>query len=446
MKRLFIPVCLVVVLSLCACGSKTQPAPTAVPTAVLTEVPAEVPTEIPTEVPTEASPETDAAADAEPKADTGPDDFDPSDSDSVLRYYDAHGEGMYGSYAFQQLDTNGKKVWTAPLAGIKEFKVPETFLNAKGGIRAGGGEELYLGTGVVNMDVFYLPYPKADYDAFLARVADFSKIQDPTDEDIQNYVEMVRDYNNNAYHLFAVMGIGGNGTLDDLKAVLKENFMKNDFTEEDVDQLFETSEFFEEGSAEDYNFFLIKRGYGSAFFTESQEEYREEYDALYDAAESYAANFTFMRPLALAQMVSEGTGLEFETKDLKDNPVSSSDLFSSHKVTMLNIWETTCSSCMSEMPDIKKLAGEFEEKGGQIVGLVYDATEEDLIQEAKEIADDLDLNFVNLLPTQEMRDFFKAQAFPTTYFFNEKGEVIGEPIVGAAVEDYAVRMNEYLAK
>jgi thiol-disulfide isomerase/thioredoxin len=242
------------------------------------------------------------------------------------------------------------------------------------------------------------------------------------------------------------MGVGGNGTLDDLKAVLKENFMKNDFTEEDVDQLFAASEFFEAGSAEDYNFFLIKRGYGSAFFTESQEEYREEYDALYDAAESYAANFTFMRPLALAQMVSEGTGLEFETKDLKDNSISSSDLFGSHKVTMLNIWETTCSSCMSEMPDIKKLAGEFEEKGGQIIGLVYDATEEDLIQEAKEIADDLDLNFVNLLPTQEMRDFFKAQAFPTTYFFNEKGEVIGEPIVGAAVEDYAVRMNEYLAK
>ena len=98
------------------------------------------------------------------------------------------------------------------------------------------------------------------------------------------------------------------------------------------------------------------------------------------------------------------------------------------------------------MPEIKKLAKEFETNGGQIVGLVYDATEDDLIQEAKEIADDLDLNFVNLLPTQEMLDFFKAQAFPTTYFFNEKGEVIGNPVVGANIEEYPVIMNELLGK
>ena len=51
-----------------------------------------------------------------------------------------------------------------------------------------------------------------------------------------------------------------------------------------------------------------------------------------------------------------------------------------------------------------------------------------------------------LLPTEEMKDFFKAQAFPTTYFFNEKGEVIGEPIVGAAVEQYSAVMNELLGK
>ena len=43
-------------------------------------------------------------------------------------------------------------------------------------------------------------------------------------------------------------------------------------------------------------------------------------------------------------------------------------------------------------------------------------------------------------------EFYKAQAFPTTYFFNEKGEVIGEPIVGAATNDYASLMNEYLGK
>ena len=442
MKKTFGIIIILLLLSLCACGPKTQPAPTEAPTAV----PTEVPTEVPAETAPETNTETDAGPAAEPEEKAVPDSYDPSDPDSVLRYYDARGEEMYGSYAFQQLDTEGKTVWTAPLAGIKEFKVPEAFLNAKGNIRAGGGEELYLGTGLVNLDVVYLPYQKADFTAFLKKIAEYSKIQDPTDEDIQNYVEMVQEYNNNAYHLFAIMGIGNNGTLEDLKALLKEHFLRNDLTEEAIDQLFEASEFIEAGSAEDYNFYMIKRGYGSAFFEESQEEYREEFDALYDAAESYTANFTFMRPLALAQMVAEGTGLKFETKDLKDNPVNSGDLFSSHKVTMLNIWETTCSSCMTEMPELKKMAKEFEANGGQLVGLVYDAMEDDLIREAKEIADDLDLNFVNLLPTQEMKDFFKAQAFPTTYFFNEKGEVIGNPVVGANTDEYTAIMNELLGK
>ncbi len=425
MKKILGIVILLLLLSLCACGPKTQPAPTAAPTAAPTEAPAEAPAE-----------------EAEPEEET----FDPNSPKSVLNYYGARGSEIYGSYAFMQLDTEGKKTWTAPLAGIKEFKVPEAFLNAKGGVRASGGEELYLGTGLVNIDFVYLPREEAEFDVFLEKIAEFSKIQDPTQEDIQNYVALIRDYNNNIYHLFAIMGVGNNGTLDDLKALLKEHFMRNDLTEEDIEQLFDASEFIEAGSAEDYNFYMIKRGFGSAFFEESQEAYKEEYDALYDAAASYIPNFTFMRPLALAEMVAEGTGLQFETKDLKDNPVSSGDLFGSHKVTMLNIWETTCSSCMSEMPDIKRLAREFEKNGGQVVGLVYDAMEDDLIQEAKEIADDLELNFVNLLPTQEMKDFFKVQAFPTTYFFNEKGEVIGEPLVGVATDDCARLMNEYLGK
>ena len=111
-----------VVLSLCACGAKTQPAQTAAPTAAPTEAPA-------AETPSEAEPEEKA--------------MDPNNPGSVLNYYAARGSEMYGSYAFMQLDTEGKKTWTAPLAGIQEFKVPDTFLNAQGGVRASGGKESF---------------------------------------------------------------------------------------------------------------------------------------------------------------------------------------------------------------------------------------------------------------------------------------------------------------
>ena len=105
MKRLVILVYIMIVLSLCACGAKPPPTPTAEPTAA--------PTEAPTETPAEAEPEEESV----------PDTFDPSNPGSVLNYYGARGSEMYGSYTFVQLDTEGKKTWTAPLAGIQEFKV-----------------------------------------------------------------------------------------------------------------------------------------------------------------------------------------------------------------------------------------------------------------------------------------------------------------------------------
>ena len=424
MKRLYILVSVMVVLSLCACGAKTQPTPTAAPTAAPTEAPA-------AETPAEAEPEEKA--------------MDPNNPGSVLNYYAARGSEMYGSYAFMQLDTEGKKTWTAPLAGIQEFKVPDTFLNAKGGVRASGGKELFYGTGIVSLDVAYLPFTETEYDAYVDWIGEFIKAhENPTDEDKIEYAKKVDEYNSNAYHLFSVLGIDNNGTAEDLKTALEQNFRKQGAPDNKLREYLNKIEIFEAGGAENYKFYLMRYERKSADFKKTQADYREEYDALFDAVDSYAANFTFMRPLALAQLVAEGTGLTFETKDLNDNTVIGSELFASHKATMLNIWSTTCSACMSEMPDIKKMAEEFESKGGQVVGLVYDAMDEDLILDAKEIGEDLGLDFVNLLPTQEMRDFFKVQAFPTTYFFNEKGEVVGDPCIGVGPDICAARLNEML--
>ena len=141
-------------LCLCACSTKTQPAPTAAPTAVPTEA-------APTEEPAKEEP----AAETNPETEAIPESYDPEKFSSVYDYYDARGENIFGSYAFIQLDTEGKKTWTAPMAGVQEFKVPDTFLEAKGGIRASGGKELFNGSGVVTLDVMYLPFTEAEYDA-----------------------------------------------------------------------------------------------------------------------------------------------------------------------------------------------------------------------------------------------------------------------------------------
>lgn len=114
-------------------------------------------------------------------------------------------------------------------------------------------------------------------------------------------------------------------------------------------------------------------------------------------------------------------------------------------MTMLNIWATTCSACISEMPNLIKLNKEFEKKGGQIVGLVFDAVEDDLIREAKDIVTDLNIDFLTLLPNDSLRKQFDAMSYPITYFINQKGEIIGEPIMGARVAGYREMMEKYLS-
>lgn len=65
---------------------------------------------------------------------------------------------------------------------------------------------------------------------------------------------------------------------------------------------------------------------------------------------------------------AEGADVAFETTDLDGNPVNSAQLFSQNKITMINIWATTCGPCIEEMPELEKMNQEFQKKGGAIVG------------------------------------------------------------------------------
>ena len=445
MKKFFALLIIVVfMLSLSACGSKPQPTPTAAPTAAPTEEPAE-PTAEPTTAPAEPTSEP------EEKSETAA-DYDPNDMGSVFDYYDNRGERMFDSYAFSQLDTTGKKVWTAPFVGIEEFQVPDAFLNAKGGVRASGGME--EDKGMVTMSVKYLAETEEDYNNYIDQLS--AVIRDihengQNEENTQKYQDAVEEYNSHATTLFVVLGMpNGSGEAED-KAAYQKYFEDHaewyDFTEEEMKEFYDKLVFYPAGSVDNYNFYLVQGNLPDDHSIEEDDEvYKEEYKALYDNIGEYISLFKFMKPLGLAKTIEAGTGFTFETTDVFGNPVKSAELFSSHKLTMLNIWETTCGACISEMPELINLSKEFEDKGVQIVGLVYDATTEDLIAEAKDIVEDLSIPYTNLVPTDEMLETVKVQAFPTTYFLNEKGEFVGEPISGALFKLYRQQAEQLLGE
>ena len=148
-------------------------------------------------------------------------------------------------------------------------------------------------------------------------------------------------------------------------------------------------------------------------------------------------------------LAAEGAESSFETTDLAGNAVSSADIFSAHKLTMINIWGTYCGPCVNEMPDLEELNGRLAEKDCAIIGVVCDVRgsgDTKTIGIAKDIVSQTGVTYLNLLPWETFWDTFPAEFIPTTYFIDAQGNILGEPAVGArGADDYEALVDEILA-
>jgi len=144
----------------------------------------------------------------------------------------------------------------------------------------------------------------------------------------------------------------------------------------------------------------------------------------------------------------EGADVKFETTDLDGNPIDSAQLFSQNKVTMVNIWATTCGPCIEEMPELEEMNKEFQKEGGAIVGLVDDVPVDNnaYLKEAQSIVKDTGVTYVNLRAWDGYEEVLSSVGTPTTYFVDSQGKLIGDPILGANVEKYKEKMEEYLSQ
>ena len=351
-------------------------------------------------------------------------------------------EIMFESESYITLDTKGKKIWRAPFAGIAEFKVPDEWINAKGGIRAINGTELEEGKGIVELGVNYIVSDEPAYHQLTKLINEAWDGENDYDPD-----ELYDKWGSLLTNLFTIYGISENRDEAGLKTALKDLYVEMGYDAETAQAVIDQMSLIKLGSAEDFNFFLSQNSDEDRSALENaDEDYIKEFEAFSSDPGKYAPNFTFARPMGLTEIVEAGTGISFKTKDIEGNEVDTADLFGSHKVTMVNIWSTTCGFCIGELPELIKMNKDFEAKGAQIVGLVYDATDDYTTEEAKDIVDDLGVDYTTLMPTDEIKELFKVQAFPCTYFVNEKGEILGEPIFGAALSEFPAMVDKYLAE
>ena len=137
-----------------------------------------------------------------------------------------------------------------------------------------------------------------------------------------------------------------------------------------------------------------------------------------------------------------GTVGTFKTQDTAGNEVTNA-VFAEADVTMLNVWATFCGYCIEEMPTLTKLNGEFADRGFQILGLVGDVgdgkggfTDGDRA-ESQTIMDKAGAEFPTLMPSLELIRSVLNQVpgYPTTFFVDSEGKLLGEPVVGARGEN-----------
>ena len=143
-----------------------------------------------------------------------------------------------------------------------------------------------------------------------------------------------------------------------------------------------------------------------------------------------------------------GTAVHFDSvSDINGNTYSSEQIFSANKVTMVNVWATTCTACIDEMPDLEKLNHEIEPQDMEIVGVVSDITsldQKEPVKEAEDIIDTTGITFKTLLSWGN-GDILNTAVTPITYFVDSQGKTIGDPVVGAqSVDNYKTALMKAL--
>lgn len=147
---------------------------------------------------------------------------------------------------------------------------------------------------------------------------------------------------------------------------------------------------------------------------------------------------TPIRPYGTAAMTAIAP---FTTTDLQGETVTE-EIFSRAKLTMVNVWGTYCTPCISEMPSLGKLAQEADPAEFQLVGILADVVEtagpEDATwAKAISLVEETGAAYTHLTQSQSL--YYAAlqgvSAIPTTYFVNAQGELVGDPVVGSQSEE-----------
>ena len=306
------------------------------------------------------------------------------------------------------LDFNG--------AGISLY-VPDSYMQTKGMLYPSIGEELGYNTGWYYLDMDYFAMSEDEYNAIIDK-------DDFTEEDHNLLFS-------NMANIFSMYTLADGADLNAMAAYLAQQGFPIDLS--CVTKM-------DEGAGYTYYLYLNPNQNISSF----RPEFAAEFQAMQGAVQEIAKRAELYMPVdPFAGM--EGKKLSFNTTDINGNPVSSEELFGQHEITMLNVWASWCGPCVGELSELEAINGRLAGKNCAVVGLLYDGADPDAVQTAKGILQEKGVTYTIILPPDNVDELFDMTAFPTSFFVDKTGTLVGKPVEGAAVEAYEGAIDGLLA-
>lgn len=294
-------------------------------------------------------------------------------------------------------------------ASFNEDKLNGTFMPYPAGVDSG------MGLGVV--DFYYFAMPKAEVKAVLN--SDTSNL---TEEEIQKFTS-------SEGILAEVVSIDGD--RDGMAFLTMLGLPEESITEV--------------GKASDVTFYAVVFPQMMESVLEGfSEEYREEFKALQASLIEALKSAEYFKPVS-AEEALVGNKISFVTTDSEGNSVSSEEIFSRNKVTMINVWATWCPPCVGELAALSQMNERLKEKGAEVVGICDDLGT--AYETFKKLCEANNVTYLNLHPFDGMYQVLGLEAFPSSYFVDSEGYLISQPIVGAPADmaTYESVIDSYLA-